>query len=215
MKLMNRNNKINGFRKLWTLIILLTVANLSYSQDTSVVNKKLEYRITIGLGWGKGYPLQKENNGIGGTIEFAIKQKNSLYAIGARTVSAFNVTNSTNISNTISSYDFTAGKILTKGGLFTSVSTGLGLVRGLYPGEFISRTEEGFSSYFIYAKKTYTTIGIPVSLKGIWVPGRTCGLGFEAFANFNTKNIFYGVNFSLQFGRLNPDSPKWKHKKSK
>lgn len=196
--------KNRTFRLLCFFPFLLLFANLSYSQDSTAVKKKLPFRITIGWGIGNGYPFQDADFGVGGTIEFAVVKNNTVYAIGGRTVEEFTLFNNSNVNKSISSYDLTVGKIMTHGKIFTSISTGVGLVRGLYPGKLISREGAWLFGYYTYEKKWFTDIGIPVSIKGIWVPGRVYGLGFELFVNFNTKNIFYGVNFSHQFGRLNP-----------
>lgn len=197
------------FRLFFLLLFLFTFARSSYAQDNSPSKKPFPFRITLGFGLGKGYPYQEEGSyGVGGLIEFAVKKKNTLYAIGARSVTELNLLGSSNVYKTISSYDFSLGKMLTDGKIFTSISTGVGLVRGKYPGKFIRNEGNTFFDNSIYEKITYTTIGIPISIKGIWVPRRTYGTGLELYANFNSKNIFYGINLSQQFGRLNPGKNK-------
>lgn len=192
------------FRLFFLFLFLLTFSHHSYSQDTLSLKVPLPFRITIGFGLGKGYPFQEDvDYGVGGTIEFAVMKKNTLYAIGARSLTEFNLLGSSNVYKTVSSYDFSYGKMLTGGKLFTSISAGVGLVRGKYPGKFIRNVGNTFFDNSIYEKITYTTIGIPLSVKGIWVPGHTFGIGLELYANFNSKNIFYGINLSQQVGRLN------------
>ncbi|MEO6818259.1 MAG: hypothetical protein ABI266_07605 [Ginsengibacter sp.] len=191
------------FHLMGLLIFLLTISTLSFSQDSSVIDKKIPYRITVGLGYGHGYPLQERDNAAGGSLEFSIKNKSILYSIGARTISKLTYFEGFDkFDHSISSYDLTAGKIFSKGKLFSTISAGVGLVRGRFRGTFFSDGD----SYYLSSKGdkyTYSTIGFPVSLKGIWVPENNYGVGIELYANFNSKNIFYGINLSQQFGRVN------------
>ena len=213
-KLKSINMKNRTFHSLVFLTFLLTISNLSYSQDSSTIDKKIPYRITVGFGYGHGYPLQERDNAVGGSLEFAIKNKSLLYGISARSVSKLTYFEGFDkFDHSISSYELTVGKIFNKGKLFSTISSGVGLVRGNFRGKFISTDGD---SYYLSSegdKYTYSTIGIPVSLKGIWVAENNYGVGLELYANFNSKNIFYGINLSQQFGRVNPDAAKSKHKR--
>lgn len=202
--------KKRSFHFLIFLLFLMTISTLSYAQDSSVVEKKIRYRITLGFGYGHGYPLQVRDDAVGGSLEFAIKNKSFLYAIGARAISKLTFFDGfDNFVHSISSYEFTMGKIFNKGQLFSTISAGVGLVNGRIGGLFYVDGDPYFSS----DKYTYSTIGFPVSLKGIWVPGTNYGVGVELYANFNSKNIFYGINLSQQFGRVNTGAENSKHKK--
>ncbi|MEO6706828.1 MAG: hypothetical protein ABIN04_13385, partial [Ginsengibacter sp.] len=167
---MKHNYFIQYLKNTCILFFFLISANFAESQDTLLkADKELYYRTTVGGGWGKGYPFQELGNGIGGTIEFAVQKNNTVYALGARAVTEFTVFNQSNVDNTISSYDITIGRVLSKGKFFSSISAGVGLVAGLYPGELISREGGWLFGYYTYEKITYTTIGFPISVKGLWV----------------------------------------------
>lgn len=172
-------------------------------QDTTM-DKKLYYRLTLGAGLGSGYPLQEDDFGIGGTVEFALQKQRNVYSLGIRGIQEFQIFDYSNVSNSVSSLDLCYGKSFGKRSFFASVSAGIGLVTFVQQGKLISTSGGWFSSYSNYEKNTAHTIGVPISVKLFWVPLSFTGVGLELFANINSKNTFYGINFSRQFGKLRP-----------
>ncbi|MGI8584486.1 MAG: hypothetical protein ACR2KX_20035 [Chitinophagaceae bacterium] len=168
------------------------------------MNKELYYRLTIGAGFGSGYPLQEENDGISVTGEFAIQREKNVYALGLRSVIEFDLFSTSYPNNSISSIDITYGKVLINGKFFSSVSAGIGFIEGITRGKYLSSGGPGWFDPDYYEKIRFYRIGIPISAKMFWVPLRFYGIGLELYVNINIKNTFYGIIFCHQFGKLSP-----------
>ncbi len=175
----------------------------SKAQDSLRMHKKLNYRLTIGAGFGSGYPSQEENDGISVTGEFAIQREKNVYALGIRSVFEFDLLSTSYPNNSISSIDITYGKVLINGKFFSSISAGIGFIEGIERGKYLSRDGTGWFAPRYYEKIRFYTIGIPITAKMFWVPLRFYGIGLELYANIN-KNPFYEINFCHQFGKLRP-----------
>ena len=62
---------------------MLTLAfNKVAAQDSLLKDNSKYYRFSLGNGIGSGYPLQEDDIGIGGTLEFAVQQNKSAYSLG-------------------------------------------------------------------------------------------------------------------------------------
>lgn len=176
----------------------------SKAQDSFRKHKKLNYRLTIGAGFGSGYPSQEENDGISVTAEFAIQREKNVYALGLRSVFEFDFLSTSYPNNSISSIDITYGKVLINGKFFSSISAGIGFIEGIEKGKFLSTDGTGWFAPHYYEKIRFYTIGIPITAKMFWVPLRFYGIGLELYVNINIKNTFYGIIFCHQFGKLRP-----------
>lgn len=184
-----------------TLFLLLVSLGLGMAQDTLKINEKF-YRLTLGGGFGSGYPLQEDDFGIGGNLDFTIQKNNSIYTLGIRVVTEFVLFESSNVDNSINSVDLTYGKVFKGGCFFSSISAGIACVKSEHKGKLLSREGGWLFATYTYEKIKHYTIGFPLSVKIFWVPLRFYGLGTELYANLNTVNPFYGINFCHQFGKL-------------
>ena len=184
------------------LLIALLHGNFIKAQDTSKIAIPLYYRLTLGGGLGKGYPLAENDFGIGGIIEFAVQKKTSIYSFGIRGLGELAIFDQSNVNNSISSAEITYGKVFQARSFFAALSAGAGYISALQKGELLSREGGWFSSVSTYQKISYHTIGFPIAAKIFWLPARVYGIGIELYVNINSRNTFYGINFCHQFGKL-------------
>ena len=193
------------------VIMLICIVATSISLIAQVSDKHktpLYYRLTLGGGLGKGFPLQETGEvGIGGTIEFAVQKKNNVYALGVTGISEFDLLSGSNVHNSVSSWGITYGKAIQQKSFFSSISGGLSLVTGEQKGNFISSAGGWFGMHY-YEKIKAHTVGFPISAKFLWTPSTVYGLGLEVYANLNSLGSFYGINFCHQFGKLRPKKTK-------
>ncbi len=131
---------IQRFKLFKTVFILLLMLSVSFvkAQDTSKIDKKLYYRLTLGAGIGSGYPLQQDDFGIGGTVEFALQKQKAVYSLGIRGVQEFEILGVSLPAKSISSIDLTYGKTLKRKSLYASISAGAGWVTSVQRGKFLS-----------------------------------------------------------------------------
>src|SRR5665647_3753600 len=100
---MKNNHSYRHFKIVGILFSLMINAGLVKSQDTLKTDKKLYYRLTMGVGIGSGYPLQEDDYGIGANIEFALQKQNAIYSLGARGLQEFQIFYYSNVTNSVSS----------------------------------------------------------------------------------------------------------------
>ena len=77
-----------------------------------------------------------------------------------------------------------------------SIVGGLGFVKGL---ESISNPITGIH---VNKEPLFFKPGIPVEIDFDLVPVKYFGLGFSAYANFNSRCTFYGINLNLSLGKI-------------
>lgn len=159
------------------------------AQDTSMLDKSIYYRGILGGGTGSGRIFTNSSSTLGLDLEIMIEKNTILYGLGAKSLSTFNISR---YNNYMQSYDLTIGRVLKSNQLFSSLSLGIAYVEG----ETWQKVEEEYDS------KNYRKIGIPISLKGFFVPFRHYGLGVDIYANINGAGTFYGIYFCHQFGLL-------------
>ena len=181
---------------------MLTLAfNKVAAQDSLLKDNSKYYRFSLGNGIGSGYPLQEDDIGIGGTLEFAVQQNKSAYSLGIRGLGEFNLFSSSNVQNSVWSIDLSYGRVWKTRSFYSSLSTGIGMVTTEEKGKFLSSTG-GWFVLSTYERIINHTVGIPISAKFVWVPTRIYGIGTEFFVNINSRRTFYGINFFHQFGKL-------------
>ena len=107
----------NKLLSMFQIVLLLLLFSHSKAQDSSRRNKEYLYRFTLGGGFGKGYPGEDGDIpiGIGGTCEFALQSKNSVYALGIHRIEEFDILVARLPTNSINSFDITYGKVLAHG----------------------------------------------------------------------------------------------------
>ena len=200
---MKNNHSYRHFKIVGILFSLMINAGLVKSQDTLKTDKKLYYRLTMGVGIGSGYPLQEDDYGIGGNIEFALQKQKAVYSLGISGVQEFQILGVSHPAKSIGSIDLTYGKALKRKSLYASLSAGAGWVTSVQRGKFLS-SDGGWFGTDYYEKITHQTIGFPISVKIFWVPLSFTGVGLELYANINSLHTFYGINICRQFGKLRP-----------
>ncbi len=193
---------------LFVFICLLCVSILFSgkvsAQDSLKTDNDKYYRVSWGAGIGSGFPLQENDMGFGGALEFAVQQKNSAYAVGGRIVSEFVLFDNSNVTNSIWSVDLTYGRAWKTKFFYGSISTGVGLVTTEEEGKLLDYSGGWFFGQYTYERVIHHTVGLPISGKFVWVPTRFYGVGIELFANINSRSTFYGVNTFHQIGKLRP-----------
>ena len=88
---MKNNHSYRHFKIVGILFSLMINAGLVKSQDTLKIDKKLYYRLTMGVGIGSGYPLQEDDYGIGANIEFALQKQKTVYSLEISGVQEFQI----------------------------------------------------------------------------------------------------------------------------
>ena len=215
----------NKLLSMFQIVLLLLLFIHSRAQDSSRRNKEYLYRFTVGGGFGNFYPGEDGDIpiGIGGTCEFALQSKNSVYALGIHRIEEFDIFVARLPINSINSFDITFGKVLTHGIFFSSLSAGIGFIDGTTRGKFLAYGP-GFLSADYYEKIKIHSIGIPISAKIFCVPLKFYApIGLELYLNINPNNTFYAINVCFQIGKLQPkgfqlskrNSKKFKSKKDK
>ena len=174
---------------LFVIISLIAVTLPAVAQDTVGVDKSIYYRGILGGGTGSGSIFTHRNSTLGLDLEIMIEKNKILYGIGAKSLSTFNVSR---YNNYMQSYDLTIGRVLKSNNLFSSLSLGIAYIEG----ETWQKLEAEYES------KNFKKIGLPISLKGFFVPFRYYGLGVDIYANINEAGSFYGIYFCHQFGLL-------------
>ncbi|HSN62153.1 MAG TPA: hypothetical protein VLR49_14535 [Ferruginibacter sp.] len=196
-----KHSAFNKFHCLFLFIALLA-GNCIKAQDSSKIAIPLYYRFTLGGGLGRGYPLQADDFGVGGLLEFALQKKTNIYSLGIRGLGELELFEQSNVNNSVSSAEIAYGKVFETRSFFATISAGVGYITVLQKGELLSREGGWFSSVNSYQKIVHHTIGLPVAAKIIWVPSRVYGIGTELYVNINSRNTFYGINFCQQLGKL-------------
>lgn len=195
---------LQNILKLGLLIILSLKGGLIKAQELPRSDSQFYYRFSLGGGFANGYPQQEAGaTALGGSLEFALQNKKTVYALGFTGVSEFLPLASYSVQNSISSFGITYGKVYQRKALFSSISAGISLVTSEERGSFIS-SDPGWFGTSYYEKIKSHTIGIPISAKVLWIPSRVYGIGVEVYANLNSKSSFYGINLCHQFGKLRP-----------
>jgi hypothetical protein len=178
-------------------MVFCMCTTLLKAQDSSTPREPLWYKLTLGAGIGFGHPFQQNKYGISGAVEFALQHRRDLYALGTRALSEFQLFGGSYPRNTINSVDITYGKLLTEGTFASSVSAGVGFVTTLTKGKYLS-SDPGWLGSSYYEKVRSHTLALPLSARIFWQPYLSGGIGFEFYANLNSKNIFYGLNLAMQ-----------------
>ncbi len=184
-------------------VIILTV-NYANGQDSSKVKTPMYYRLTVGGGTCTG--SNDEGYLFGFTMEFALQRKKTVYALGVKALGAIELLGTSNFQNNLNSVDLTYGKVFSHKSFFSSISGGVGYISRESKGALLAR--DGIALFGIISNRTYekiktNSVGVPISLKTMWIPRRYGGVGFELYLNIN-ESTFYGINFCYQFGLLRP-----------
>jgi hypothetical protein len=193
---------------LFVFSILLLINHLR-AQNSLKKNKELLYRFTMGMGIGSD-PSQETKYGIGLMTEFAVQKKNNIYSLGVRRIEEFEIFGGGYPTISNNCLDITYGKALTIEPIFSSISVGLGCLKGIRQGKYLYGG--GWLDRGHYENIQYYTVTFPMSAKIFWIPrkshglikGLNGGIGIEIFANFNSKQNFRGINLCTQFGKLRP-----------
>lgn len=202
---MNRHYKVT----LLIAVIILTVAYAN-AQDSSKAKSPMYFRLTLGGGTCKGN--NDEGYILGFTGEFALQKNKTVYALGVKALGGLQLLGTSNFQNNLRSIDLTYGKVFSHKSFFSSISGGLGYISREEKGALLAG--DGIALFGIISNSTYEKIktnfiGVPISLKSMWIPRRYGGLGFELYLNVN-ESTFYGINFCYQFGLLRPAGGKKK-----
>ena len=97
-----KHKSCKNFRSLLLLTVLL-VGNCLKALDSSKIAIPLYYRFSVGACVGKGYPLQVDDFGGSGLLEFAVQKKTNIYSLGARGVGELNIFDQSNVNNSVNS----------------------------------------------------------------------------------------------------------------
>jgi hypothetical protein len=190
----------NGYKFILGFLMLISVSNKNFAQDTSNVAIKLYVKITLGAGIGSGYPKQNNSFGLAGLGEICVNKQRDFFSIGSRGITEFIILGSNSVTNSLSTAEIGYGRLFQKNKFSFISNLGLSYITFQEQGALIPRNT-GFQLFSSteYEKVNYYSLGIPISLKVFFNSKKKRGWLFELFGNLNSKLPFGGINIANQF----------------